>query len=485
MGEAYCIRALVGWSPLQPELQLRLQEDFLDVVLGSILLALGLAALGLGAVRARSTSRPLIYLGIANFLYGLRLILDTDLLGAWVGIPERVAVWLIVSITYILPLPAILFTEWALGRGWRSSIRLALWAQTVYAAGALLTDAVRGPGTAMGINNLMVLFGLAIGILNGVLYLRKNPGALWAAARTRDGKVVIAGSAVFLALVTNENLVEAGLVPWGVSPEPLGFLALGGAIVYSFVQRVFTNERRLAAISQELETARRIQSSLLPRRMPEVRGLALAARYLPMADVGGDLYDFLAADPERVGILVADVSGHGVPAALIASMVKVALAAQAEHAADPAAVLAGMNRILHGNLERGFVTAAYIHIDTLDTGTTTYASAGHPPLLVWREAEGRIEEVRQESLPLGRFLRAEYRNEELRVSPGDRLLLYTDGVTEALNRAGEPFGDDRLRDLLASSGALDPLLGRLAEWTGREPGEPLDDDITLVVAQRT
>jgi sigma-B regulation protein RsbU (phosphoserine phosphatase) len=460
-----------------PELQLRLQEDFLDVVLGSILIALGLAALGLGAVRARGTSRPLSYLGIANFLYGLRLIVDTDLLGAWVGIPEHLAIWLVVAITYVMPLPAILFTEWALGRGWRSSIRLALWVQIVYAAGAILIDAVRGPGTAMRINNLVVLFVLAVMILNGVLHLRRNPGALQAAVRTRDGKVVIVGSVVFLVLVINENLVEAGLVPWGVSPEPLGILALGGAIVYAFVHRVLVNERRLAGISQELETARRIQSSLLPRRMPEVRGLTVAARYLPMADVGGDLYDFLAADPERVGILVADVSGHGVPAALIASMVKVALAAQAEHASDPAAVLAGMNRILQGNLERGFVTAAYIH---MDGETATYASAGHPPLLIWRE--GRVEEVRQESLPLGRFRRAEYRNQELRLSPGDRLLLYTDGVTEALSPAGEPFGDERLRDLLAASGEPDAILGRLAEWTGREA---LDDDVTLVVAQRS
>lgn len=461
---------------MQPELQLRLQEDFADVVLGSILIALGLAALGLGAVRSRNTSRPLSYLGIANVLYGLRLIADTDLLGAWVGIPVPVSDWLVAVITYVLPLPALLFVEWALGRGWLSSIRLALWVQTAYAAGAILIDAVRGPGTAMRINNLVVLFGLTVMILNGVLYLRKNPGASRAAVRTRDGKVVIAGSAVFLALVINENLVDAGLVPWGVSAESLGILVFCGAIVYAFVHRVFANETRLAAISQELETARRIQSSLLPRRMPEVRGLAVAARYLPMADVGGDLYDFLAADPERVGILVSDVSGHGVPAALIASMVKVALAAQAEHASDPAAVLAGMNRILHGNLERGFVTAAYIY---MDGETATYASAGHPPVLVLRE--GQVEELRQESLPLGRFRQAEYRNGELRLAPGDRLLLYTDGVTEALSPAGEPFGDERLRDLVASS--PDDILGRLAGWTGRRTGEPLDDDVTIVVAE--
>jgi sigma-B regulation protein RsbU (phosphoserine phosphatase) len=466
------------------ELQPRLQEDFFDIVLGSIVLALGVAALALGAVRGRSTSRPLVWLGIANVLYGVRLILDTDLLGAWVGIPVPVAVWLIILITYVMPLPAILFVEWALGKGWLSSIRLALWVQILYAAGATLIDAVRGPGSAMGINNLVVLFNLAILILNGVLYLRKDPGILRRAASTRDGRIAIAGVAVFVLLVINENLVEAGLVPWGVSPEPIGILALEGTVFYIFIRRVLVNERRLAGISQELETARRIQASLLPRQMPEVRDLALDARYLPMADVGGDLYGFLAVEPERLGILVSDVSGHGVPAALIASMVKVALAAQVEHAADPAAVLAGMNRILQGNLERGFVTAAYVYLD-LETGTATYACAGHLPPLVWRQAEGRIEELRQESLPLGRFRRAEYRNGELRLAPGDRLLLYTDGVTEALSPAGEPFGDERLGELLAASAEPDRVLARLAEWTGRGPGASMDDDVTLVVAQRT
>lgn len=489
MGESVPHPGSATLKPLRPdslarlaELQPRLQEDFFDVVLGSVVLALGAAALVLGAVRGRSTSRPLVWLGIANVLYGVRLILDTDLLGAWVGIPGPVAVWLIVLITYVMPLPAILFGEWALGRGWLSSIRLAFWVQILYAAGATLIDAVRGPGSAMGINNLVVLFGLAILILNGALYVRKNPGVLSRAAGSRDGRIAIAGVAVFVLLVINENLVEAGLVPWGVSPEPVGILALEGTVFYIFIRRVLANERQLAGISQELETARRIQASLLPGRMPEVRGLVLDARYLPMADVGGDLYGFLAVEPERLGILVSDVSGHGVPAALIASMVKVALAAQAEHAADPAAVLAGMNRILHGNLERGFVTAAYVYVDG---GAATYACAGHLPPLVWRQAEGRVEELRQESLPLGRFRRAEYRNGELRLAPGDRLLLYTDGVTEALSPAGELFGDERLGDLLAASADPDAVLGRLAQWTGRRVGDPMDDDVTLVVAQRS
>src|SRR5689334_4079029 len=181
MREAYSIRALVRLRPLL--------EDFADVVLGSILFAFGLVTLGLGVARARGASRPLIWLGVANLLYGLRLVLDTELLGSW-----RAVAYLVVFLTYVMPLPAILFTEQTLGRGWRSTVRVALWVQTVYAAAAVLIDSVRGPGTAMELNNPVVLLVLGILILNGVLYLRQNPETLRAAVRSPDGRTVIAGA---------------------------------------------------------------------------------------------------------------------------------------------------------------------------------------------------------------------------------------------------------------------------------------------------
>src|SRR5271154_2836479 len=140
--------------------------------------------------------------------------------------------------------------------------------------------------------------------------------------------------------------------------------------------------RQLLAINVELEMARQIQLSILPRSTPKIQGLEIAAQYLPMTSVAGDFYDFIVVDEKHLGILVADVSGHGMPAALIASMLKIALAAQEPHAADPAQVLLGLNQALCGKFQRHYVTAAYLFVDMLK-GTLRYAGAGHPPMMLW------------------------------------------------------------------------------------------------------
>src|SRR5260370_23974341 len=139
-----------------------------------------------------------------------------------------------------------------------------------------------------------------------------------------------------------------------------------------------------------MEAARRIQSAILPRRVPQVDGLDIAVSYLPMTSVAGDFYDFLIVDEHRLGILVADVAGHGVPAALIASMVKVAITAQAAHAHDPGLVLSGLNQVLCSQMSGQFVTAAYVFVDS-SARVARYAAAGHPPLLLCRNAAGTID----------------------------------------------------------------------------------------------
>src|SRR5262249_32114832 len=192
-------------------------------------------------------------------------------------------------------------------------------------------------------------------------------------------------------------------------------------------------------INKELEIARSIQSSILPKTIPAHAGLEIAARYVPMSAVAGDFYDFLPVDDKRLGILVADVTGHGVPAALIASMLKVAFVGQTAHAHDPALVLTGLNRALCGKFEEHFVTAAYLFVN-LERAVLRYAAAGHPPQLLAPGRSTSVVELAEGGLMLGLFPEAEYSYAEMPIASGSRCLLFTDGLLESANSAQEEFG---------------------------------------------
>jgi len=264
--------------------------------------------------------------------------------------------------------------------------------------------------------------------------------------------------------------------------DDLTFIAFLLSFAYVAGEKVFANERRLLSIESELEIARQIQASSLPTGTPEVQDLQIAAQYLSMTAVGGDFYQFLQVDRHRIGILVADVSGHGVPAALIASMMKVAMQSVTSYTDQPSEVLSGLNRILSGQLRGQFITAAYLWLD-MEARKGLYSAAGHPPLLRWRQ--GKLESIESNGLLIGVVPEPSYPVRELTLDPGDRLLLYTDGVVEPENAAGDSFGDraleQALRDNQASSTAelLDRLLSRLHHWQPASATQP--DDITLIV----
>jgi sigma-B regulation protein RsbU (phosphoserine phosphatase) len=244
--------------------------------------------------------------------------------------------------------------------------------------------------------------------------------------------------------------------------------------------------RQLLDINNELEMAREIQLSILPHEIPKLRGLEIAARYRPMSSVAGDFYDFLMVDEKRMGILVADVSGHGLPAALIASMLQVALAAQSLHACDPAQVLAGLNRSLCGKFKHHFVTAAYVFVD-MEKSILRYGGAGHPPLLFWRTSEQSASEVVENGLLLGMFPEATYSSVEVPLESGDKAILYTDGILEARSSSEQEFGADLLKGFLESNHHLqaatfaDSLLEEVTGWSEHPKGEGQEDDITLLV----
>ena len=243
--------------------------------------------------------------------------------------------------------------------------------------------------------------------------------------------------------------------------------------------------RQLHAIQCEMDTARQIQLSILPREIPTIRGLDISARYLPMTSVAGDFYDFILIDEKRIGILVADVSGHGMPAALISSMLKIALDGQTKCALEPARVLAGLNQALCGKFQGHFVTAAYVVVDT-ERQSLLYAGAGHPPLIFMDGSAGEARDFVENGLFLGFFPEATYTAVEIPFKPGDWGVLYTDGILEMTDPSDEQFGLDRFKQFLQDNHDLsttqfvDALLEELSRWSNLASGREPEDDITLL-----
>jgi sigma-B regulation protein RsbU (phosphoserine phosphatase) len=295
-------------------------------------------------------------------------------------------------------------------------------------------------------------------------------------------RATVATSLVLAVAVLHANLRTFLPLPAYPFFEPLAFGAFVLSLGYVAAEKVFGDERRLLSIEKELAIAREIQSSILPGGVPELDGLRMRAAYHPMTAVAGDFYEFIEVDEKRIGLLVADVSGHGVPAAMIAAMVKVAMQSVVAYAHDPGAVLHGLNQTLSGQLRGQYVTAVYLWID-LEERKAAYSGAGHPPLLRWRG--GELERIESNGLLFGVMADVEYPVREMRVEAGDRFLLYTDGVTEPENAAGEAFGDRKLEEVVRSEGGATPerlseqLLGEIRRW--QPGGVTQQDDITLMV----
>jgi len=243
--------------------------------------------------------------------------------------------------------------------------------------------------------------------------------------------------------------------------------------------------RQLDALRKELESARQIQLSILPTHLPQIRGLDIAARYIPANSIGGDFYDFIVIDEQRLGILIADVSGQGMAAALISSMLKIALSTQVANAADPAKVLCGLNQALCGKFDHHFVTASYLLVD-LEKRTLTYAGAGHPPMWLWGAPIEGVREEAENGLFLGTFPWATYSSVQLLLREDTWILLYTDGVSEAANPAEEEFGTTRFREFLpgcqsdSANQFADRLVAELSSWVARGPGTESNDDVSFV-----
>jgi phosphoserine phosphatase RsbU/P len=253
-------------------------------------------------------------------------------------------------------------------------------------------------------------------------------------------------------------------------------------IVRAEVEEGRLRRKRAEHEERELSEARRIQRKLLPSVMPALDGWEIAASWQPATGVGGDCYDAIPFGRGRLGLSIADVVGKGIPAALLMSNLQAAVRAFASDAVEPRDLCQQVNRILCGNIAEGrFISFFYCLVDAA-AGTLVYTNAGHYfPMLV--RADGTFTRLDTGGPVLGVLQDADYQQAHVALTPGDRLVLFTDGLTEARSPAGEEFGEERLLTAaLENRGCSAPSLqARLADAVASFTEGRLQDDATLIV----
>ena len=262
------------------------------------------------------------------------------------------------------------------------------------------------------------------------------------------------------------------------------FIAVALQRVRRLEQREQEHMRRaLDRMNEELRIARDIQAALLPKEVQAPSGYQLEAYYQPAADVGGDFYDIVHLPSGRTGVMIGDVTGHGVGAALLMAATVSTLRAEAPLHDSPGKVLAVVNDRLCEEIPTGkFVTCLYAVLDPA-SGSLSFANAGHP--IPYVRTRTGVVEARARGMPLGLIPGSVYEEKAITLADGDHTIFYTDGITEA-HRDGEMFGEPRLKEVLAEGMCgqqfIDLLLARIRQLTG--PTWEQDDDITLLTLER-
>lgn len=454
-------------------------DQLQGIICGTVFVFAGLAACCIAAMRRRSGMRVVTWLGVWSAMYGSQPL--THALAAVANLPHWFRVCLpyldTVNAYFIVVVAALAFLELTTGQA-RLFLKLVIFVGSAIGVAGIGFFVFTGSKYKLILYNeilvtCMLLVMVIVLVLPGLsrrFFVLPNRGVL------AVGTIFFSAEALFV------NLVR----PLGYRPPEicnvLGFAVLLFSLGYVAMQRIYADEYRLLLIENELAIARKIQTSILPGDSPELNNLRIAAAYRPMTAVAGDFYDFIPVNRNRVGILVADVSGHGVPAALVAGMIKIALQSIVPCAHDPQEVMRRLNRVLSGQLHDQFVTASYLWIDT-ENRIARYSAAGHPPLL--RLRGDKLERIESNGLLFGVMAEPDYPVCEMTINPGDRFLLYTDGVTEPENASGDSFDDYKLEQVVrnnksrSQSELVDQLLYEIRQW---QPSSMVQqDDITLIV----
>jgi sigma-B regulation protein RsbU (phosphoserine phosphatase) len=442
------------------------RHEFPYLFAGAAFVAVDMIA-GALAVLRRKHEALLLYFALFASLYGLRVWLQLDLVSFTLN-KSALLLRFHSVVNYLMPVPALFFLSSA--GLLRRFAKIALYGYAAIGIVLVLAVCVWGPSPRYDLTN-QTAAAITLLILGAGLLRRSSPIG-------SDLVAIRRGLLIAIVFALFDNLCRTMSFDWPTI-EPLGVAVFLATLGYVTARRILEKDQQLNDIQCELEVAKHIQTSILPLNFPASDHFQVAARYAPMASVAGDFYDYIFTEPGCAGLFIADVSGHGVPAALIASMVKLAAVFQRVDARHPAKFLSGMNATLCGNTREQFVTAAYVYLDS-EAGCLRYAGAAHPPMLLLR---GDItQEVEENGLMLGLFESAEYSEVSYPLAAGDRLLLYTDGIIEAANASGVAFGMERLAGLFRETASLsadqvaDKIMKSARAWSVLQ-----EDDLTVIV----
>lgn len=295
------------------------------------------------------------------------------------------------------------------------------------------------------------------------------------ARQRQSGNVASLAEAQRLLDVSRAHFVSSGPSESGADEEKELLIE-----VHRHLQKAY------ADMSEELEMAKSIQEGLMPDKLPETINLKSSALYMPAGKVGGDLYDVIITPHQKVAVLIFDVSGHGVPAALIAAMAKMLFMHYIDQTESPAEVFTEVNRRMCRFVKSDHYLTAFLGIISPVENTMVYSKAGHVPPLVYHSRDGSVTSLKSRGFFIGHSALegiAEYFDERLVLDPGDKLLFYTDGLTEGANPESELYGSTRLVESLQKHGnknITSILREILHDQTEFRQGCPLRDDFTIL-----
>lgn len=293
--------------------------------------------------------------------------------------------------------------------------------------------------------------------------------------------ITVAQGHAFQQLALTGALPLLALAAFGVAA-----LLTKREVVYTYedlaphVKRIVERER----VKAEIDAANRIQAALLPEHAPDVTGASFASHYRAATEIGGDYFDFLPMPTGEIGIAFGDVSGHGLTSGIVMAMAKSALLVQVDVDPAPRAVMNVLNDIVMKTAPKRILMTFFFGLLDSESQTLRFSSAGHLDPYVYRAATRRLEALSSWGFPLGVKRREPFLEHSVDFEPGDRLILYSDGLIEAIDDDGEPFGFDRFEKMILSCGHMDAedikktLLGSIKKFTRNRPPE---DDQTLVV----